>query len=142
MFDDPIKAIVSSKVDVWSAGVIFYQMLFGKRPFGHGTCARCLPPRRTRPGVLLTWAGRLCPELTARAILHEKTILHATSIDFPLTKPPVSAEAKQFIRRCLAHRHQDRPTVFEILDDPYLKAKPRASNGTSAAASQHPDSID
>ncbi|SPR00886.1 unnamed protein product (mitochondrion) [Plasmodiophora brassicae] len=116
VFDDPIKAIVSSKVDVWSAGVIFYQMLFGKRPFGH--------------------------ELTARAILHEKTILHATSIDFPLTKPPVSAEAKQFIRRCLAHRHQDRPTVFEILDDPYLKAKPRASNGTSAAASQHPDSID
>ena len=27
---------INSKVDVWSLGVIFFELLYGRKPFGHG----------------------------------------------------------------------------------------------------------
>jgi len=35
MFNHEKPPKISSKVDVFSIGVIFYEMLYGRKPFGH-----------------------------------------------------------------------------------------------------------
>lgn len=85
--------LISSKVDVWSAGVLFYQMLFGRRPFGH--------------------------DQTQERILREDTIIKARKVEFP-SRPSISNEAKELIRRCLMYNQADRPDVLTIAQDPYL----------------------
>ncbi|KAG4138182.1 hypothetical protein ERO13_D07G118400v2 [Gossypium hirsutum] len=85
--------LISSKVDVWSAGVLFYQMLFGRRPFGH--------------------------DQTQERILREDTIIKALKVEFP-SRPSVSNEAKDLIRRCLTYNQAERPDVLTIAQDPYL----------------------
>jgi tousled-like kinase len=89
---------ISSKVDVWSTGIIFYQMLYGRRPVGNDL----------RPGKMLI-----------------DTIVNSSSIDFP-TEPAVSPEAKDFISRCLSPEVGKRPDIASIFEDPYLQATPSA----------------
>jgi tousled-like kinase len=61
---------VAGQVDVWAVGVMLYQMLFGRRPFGEG-CSQ-------------------------EEILRNDIMLNARQVAFP-SKPAVSAEAKDFI---------------------------------------------
>lgn len=88
---------ISSKVDVWSVGVIFYQCLYGRKPFGN--------------------------DQSQQSILQQQTILHARNVDFPENKKngfKVSDEAKAFIRRCLTYEMHDRPDALELARDSYI----------------------
>ena len=90
----PTPPRISSKVDTWSCGVILYQMLFGRRPFGH--------------------------DQSQEQILHSGTILNARGVEFPAAGPKVSAEGKAFIQRCLSRKQQDRPDVPAAAKDAYM----------------------
>ncbi|KAJ3284088.1 hypothetical protein HK104_010107 [Borealophlyctis nickersoniae] len=84
---DPIK--ISSKVDVWSLGCIFYELLYGVKPFGN--------------------------DKSQHTILKESTITHdAQHLAFP-AKPVVSVETKEFIKKCLEYRKDRRPDVLTLI---------------------------
>lgn len=80
--DNPI--LISTKVDIWSLGVIFFEMLYGIRPFGHN--------------------------LSQERIFKDGIMLKAHSVTFP-NRPNVSEETKYFIRRALAYHQEDRMDV-------------------------------
>lgn len=83
----------SNKVDVWAIGTIFYQMLFGKRPFGDG--------------------------LSQDKVLSNNLILKAREVRFPVI-PSVSEESRRFIEQCLMYEQQNRPTIADLCRHPYV----------------------
>jgi tousled-like kinase len=58
---------ISSKVDIWSIGVILYEMIYAKRPFGHS--------------------------MTQEKIFKEGVMRNAKCVDFPI-KPMISEECR------------------------------------------------
>ena len=101
---------ISNKVDIWAVGVIFFQMLFGKRPFAEGE--------------------------NQRRIWHDKLIVHrAKVLEFPQQpagQRPISNEAKELIRKCLAFDVHDRVDIVQLSNDPYLRRKGSGTNTNSS----------
>jgi len=90
---------ISNKVDVWSTGVIFFEMLFKRRPFGHGQSQEALL--------------RSCMAAT-----------QPFALEIP-QMPKVSADGKDFLKRVLTINREQRPDVIEAFNDPYLRSRSR-----------------
>lgn len=94
-FETGGDARISSKVDVWSAGVILFQMLYGKKPFGH--------------------------DQSQERMFREKTV-QKEILKFP-AKPAVTDVAKEFIGLCLTRNPNTRPDAKQLLLHPFIRRK-------------------
>jgi tousled-like kinase len=72
------KPTISTKVDIWSIGVIYYEMLFGQKPFGD--------------------------KMSQLKIIKEGIILKSSQVHFPPKPTNISQESKDFIRACLMYK--------------------------------------
>ena len=87
------------KSDVWSVGVLCYQLLSGRMPFDD----RQDPARPALRAVF-------------RSIFNDEPRMEGGVV-----WDQVSDDAKDFVRRCLRKSHADRPTAEEALDHPWLR---------------------
>jgi len=98
---------ISNKVDVWSTGVIFFELIFNQRPFGHGQSQEAL--------------------LRATMAANQRF-----AVEFPVGK--VSVEVKNYVRRLLTISREARPDVLEAFNDPYLRSNSRGGSRPPAPA--------
>lgn len=91
---DKSKAYIDPKVDVWSTGVIFFELLYGVKPFGNG--------------------------MTQEKIFQENIIKKAKKVEFP-EKPQVSTECKEFIKKCLSYNKFERFDISTAWNSPYIR---------------------
>jgi tousled-like kinase len=94
----PGNVRISNKVDVWSVGCVFFELLFNRKAFGHG---------KTQESIL------------RQGLLRDLTSEQIDEI-FPKT-PKVSKEAKEYIRALLTVDKNRRPDIFTASNDPYLR---------------------
>lgn len=92
------QPLITSKVDIWSAGVIFYELIFGSKPFGNN--------------------------ISQDNIIRQNLIIKdGSKLSFPDSNPngyKVSDEAKQFISECLRYDPEERLSAYEAYHHKYF----------------------
>lgn len=86
--------LITPSVDTWSLGIIFYEMLYGQRPFG--------------------------TEMSQISFAKQSEHLFAETIQFPPTVKVTDA-AKEFIKRCLELDPMHRPKLEQLCQSPYFQ---------------------
>ena len=94
-FDENKNIEINSKVDIWSLGVISYEMLFNKKPFGH-------------------------EYFSQKYLVRDNIIKNAYMVEFP-EKPEISEECKDFIRNCLKYKESERYDVYQAINSKFIK---------------------
>mgnify|MGYP002624685295 CR=1 FL=1 len=95
-FEEKKNIEISSKVDIWSLGVILYEMIYKKKPFGDN--------------------------YSQDKLIKERIMKNAKVVNFP-EKPSISDDCKNFIKHCLAHNQEDRYDVFQAINSSFIKKK-------------------
>ena len=57
--------------------------------------------------------------MSQEEFLRKRDYERAKNFECPSDKR-ISDDCKDFIKRCLTYRHQDRPDVFQAATDPYM----------------------
>ena len=94
-FEENKNIEINSKVDIWSLGVILFEIIFNKKPFGH----ECTSQKK---------------------LLKEKIIQNAFSVEFP-EEPEISEECKGFIKNCLKYKQKERYDVFQAFNSKFIQ---------------------
>lgn len=86
------NVLINNKVDIWSVGVICFEMIYGKKPFGHG-CSQ--------------------EKLFDIMSCTNKTILPS--------EPKISVELEEFINGCLEFNIYKRFSVQDALESKFIR---------------------
>lgn len=88
----------AQEVDIWSIGIIVYEMFFHQKPFGWSGIKHYIRDDPTRPTFI-----RSC-------------------LNKPLTFPSmISSNVRDFIERCLEQNPHQRATITELIQHPWIQ---------------------